>query len=128
MPVVPSPPIQQPIAPAYPYTVVGYDSGGSEIRKFANEQVASQIDSALASANLKPGQSTAVVVTYKEPSGVGLGKGTLRGAVMRQTEVQVPSWVPFLKSKKVEWSFVGVLSHDFSNSNTTKEAGMIFRL
>lgn len=114
-------------SPAYPYRVVATASDGSEIRKFANERIASAIDDAIATANLKPGQSTAVIVTYKDASGTP-GGGVLRGAVMKRMETTVPSWVPFLKTKKVEWSFAGVVSHDFANSNTVKEAGLVIRL
>lgn len=111
----------------YPYTVAGTATDGSEIRKFADSRIASAVDDAIASAALKPGQSTAVIVTYRDDTATP-GAGVLRGAVMTRKEVTVPSWVPFLKSKKAEWSFAGVLSHDFANSNTVKEAGVVIRL
>jgi len=120
-------PTTLPADPRYPYVVKGTGSDGSEIRKFANERVASAIDDAIASANLKPGQSTAIVVTYKD-SDTGGSAGTIRGAVMKRVETTGPSWIPFLKSKKIEWSFAGVLSHDLSTGSTRKEAGVIIRL
>jgi len=113
--------------PAYPYKVASTTPDGSEIRKFADAKLAGAIDDAIASANLKAEQSTAIVVTYKDDSATP-GAGVLKGAVMKRMELSVPSWMPFLKKKKVEWSLVGVLSHDFANSNTTTEVGTIFRL
>ena len=113
--------------PAYPYKVASTTPDGSEIRKFADAQIAKGIDDAIASANLKADQSTAVMVTYRDESATP-GAGVLRGAVMKRMESKVPGWVPFLKTKKVEWSFVGVVSHDFANSNTVKEAGLVIRL
>jgi hypothetical protein len=113
--------------PAYPYTVAGVTSGGSEIRKFADERYASAIDDAIKSANLSADQSTAIIVTYKDDSAQP-GGGVLRGAVMKRMETSVPSWVPFLSAKKVEWSLAGIVSHDFSTGNTVKEVGAVIRL
>lgn len=104
----------------YPYRVVSLTPDGNEIRRFADEKIASQIDDAIASANLKADQSTAIIVKYDD-------RGVLRGAVMRRFETKVPSWIPFLSSKKVEWSFAGVLVHDFGAGDTRKEAGMVVR-
>lgn len=109
------------VVPAYSYRVVGTTPEGSEIRKFADARIAGAIDDAIASANLKGEQTTAIMVTYKDESATP-GGGVLRGAVMKKLESAVPTWIPFLSKKKVEWSFVGVISHDFANSNTTKEA------
>lgn len=110
--------------PAYPYRVVGTTTDGSEIRKMADQRVASAIDDAIASANLSGEQSTALLVTYRDEA----DGGVLRGAVMKKLETRVPTWLPFWKTKKVEWSFVGTVSHNFATSNTVKEAGFIIRL
>ena len=107
--------------PAYPYKVAGMTAGGDEIRRFADEKIASQIDDAIASANLKADQSTAIIVKYNDA-------GTLRGAVMKRFESKVPTWVPFIKSKKVEWSFAGIVAHDFKTGDTSKELGLVVRL
>lgn len=112
--------------PAYPYKVAS-TAGGSEIRRLADERAASAIDDAIKSANLSADQTTAIVVTYRDDSTTP-GAGVLRGAVMKRMDTTVPSWVPFLKTKKVQWSFAGVLSHDFASGNTTKEVGAVIRL
>jgi hypothetical protein len=115
-----TPSLSPPQAPLYPYVVKATAADGSEIRKFADERVASAIDAAITSANLQPGQSTAIIVTYKDPTS-GPGLGTIRGAVMFRKEMS-------LLGKRVDWSLVGTLSHDFSTGTNRKEAGMVIRL
>jgi len=110
-----------PAAPVpYDYRVVGTARDGSEIRKFGDAQVASAIDAAIASANLKVGQNGAVVVTYQDP-GDG-SKGSIRGAVMIRKDVGS------FFGRKVDFTFAGVLTHDLGTGNTRKEAGIVVRI
>lgn len=103
--------------PAYPYVVSSYAADGSEIRKFSDQRIASEIDNLIASANLDPGQHFALVVKYHDDP----TSNVLRGAVMFRKDVDI-------LGKTVEWSFGGVLSHDFDTGDTTKEAGMVVKL
>ena len=107
--------------PAYPYKVVGTAADGSEIRRFTDEKIAGEIDSLIASANLAKDQSAALIVKYSD-------SGTLRGAVMTRKYTETPGWLPFWKQKKVEWSFAGIVSHDFKTGATSKEVAMVVRL
>jgi hypothetical protein len=108
------------IASPYSYKVVGTARDGSEIRKFGDDQVARNIDAAIASANLKVDQNAAVVVTYQDP-GDG-SKGSIRGAVMVRKDVGT------LFRRKIDFTFVGVLTHDLGTGNTRKEVGAVIRL
>jgi hypothetical protein len=105
---------------AYDYKVVGTAKDGTEIRKFANAQLASAIDAAIASANLKSSQTAAVIVTYHDPTATE--GATIRGAVMVRKEVG--TWW----NRKIEFTFAGVVTHDFSSGDTRKEAGMVIRI
>lgn len=105
---------------AYPYKVIGTARDGSEIRKFTADKIASAIDSALAASDLKVNQNAAVVVTYSDAAAGG--PGVIRGAVMVRKEVGT-----FFK-RKVEFTFAGVLSHDFSTGDNRKEAGLVIRI
>jgi len=108
-----------PVTP-YTYKVVGTARDGSEIRKFADAQVASAIDAALASANLKVDQNAAVVVTYQDP-GDG-SKGSIRGAIMVRKDIGT------LFKRKVDFTFACVLTHDLGTGNTRKEVGAVIRI
>lgn len=102
----------------YQYAVTGTAADGSEIRKFADTNIAGYIDKAIATANLKPEQTAAVVVTYEDNSG---GSKVVRGAVMVRKEKDI-------LGKHVDFSLVGVLSHDFTTGSTKKEAGLVIKL
>lgn len=110
--------IVQPLKPLYAYKVAGTAADGSEIRKFGDDNIAGAIDRAIATADLKPDQTVAIVVTYEDNSGESK---VVRGAVMVGKETNV-------FGKKVDFSLVGVLSHDFSTGSTKKEAGLVIKL
>jgi len=102
--------------PSYPYTVVGTAADGSEIRKIPNATTAADIDRAIATANIRPDQTAALVVTYEEAQ-----TKTIRGAIMVKKTKDV-------FGKEVDFSFVGTLSHDFTTGDNRKSAGLVIRL
>jgi len=117
----PAAPAVSTMAPgSYPYKVVGTARDGSEIRKFGDAAVASAIDSAIASSGMKVDQNAALVVTYNDAAAGG--PGVIRGAIMVRKEMGT-----FFK-RKVEFTFAGVLSHDFSTGDNRKEAGLAIRI
>ena len=112
-------PLTTPV-PAYNYKVVGTANDGSEIRKFGDAQTAKFIDAAIASANLKVNQNGALIVKYEDPAGIG--KGVIRGAVMVRKDVGT------LFKRKVDFTFVGVLSHDFATGGNAVDVGAVVRI
>lgn len=111
-------PISQPVVPPayvpYKYKVTGLAADGSEIRKFSDERIASQIEAAVKSVTWKDGQNLAIV---------GYTDGQMvRGALLVKKTVSGPF------GKSIDFSFAGVLSHDFTTGDTKKEAGFVVQL
>lgn len=106
-----------PLQPSYSsmYHVAGTNDQGQELRKFNDAAIQAQIDRAIAQARLKEDGKHAAIIAYATSSGA-----TQQLSLAAMFRVDGP-WGS-------DFSFAGVLTHDFTTGDNRGEAAAVFRI
>jgi hypothetical protein len=96
------------------YKVAGTNEQGVELRKFNDAAIQTQIDRAVASARLKEDGKTFAIVGYATEVN---GHRQVSGALIIRAD---GPW-------GTDFSFAGVLTHDFTTGDDRKELGVRIR-
>jgi hypothetical protein len=95
------------------YVVAGTATDGSEIRKFADQNIQAQIDRVLASA---PAGTKAGIILYANAS------GEVKAGMFGKKDVKLPGFLGAIGWTEGVFTYGGTLTYDYRNKDLRGEA------